>query len=47
MIKRIIVLVVTGLLFLVSSCASLKGPPQVIYPDRKESPSAYKIDPMS
>jgi hypothetical protein len=41
MTKRIIVLVLTGLLFLVSSCASLKEPPMMIYPDPHEDPGVY------
>ncbi len=45
--RLIVTLVVLSLLFLVSSCAGMKEPPMVIYPDRSTNPSAYKIDPLN
>ena len=42
--KGIMILVLLGVLLSISACAS-SGPPMVIYPDRNENPSAYKIQP--
>ena len=43
--KSIVILVLLGVSLLISACAS-SGPPMVIYPDRNENPSAYKIQPQ-
>jgi hypothetical protein len=44
--RLVVTLMVIGVLFVVTSCASLKEPPTSIYPDRQKNPSAYKIDPL-
>lgn len=44
--RMLVALISLGVLIAVVSCASMKEPPSVIYPDRQENPSAYKIDPL-
>jgi hypothetical protein len=44
--RLVVTLIVIGVLFVVTSCASFNEPPASIYPDREKNPSAYKIDPL-
>jgi hypothetical protein len=45
--RKLISAAALGLLLVLSACSYLNQPPTVIYPDRNENPSAYKIDPWS